>query len=445
MLRRHGEFLFTRLVASGTNTNPWLTEAHDKIVQPGDLVGVDTDANGYEGYVIDVSRTFLCGDDPSPGQKEAYRVAYDCVTGMVELVRPGMTFAEFAAQAPKLPEAYRAMRYPGMVHQAGLEDEGPGIPYVDDDRGPRRILPQRELKENMVLNLECYAGKVGAPYGVKLEDQVVVTASGVRAPLHLPVRREAPELSARSRARQRERQEARRLGPPDHRPDRVVVGVPHRDEAGHPALGQDRAARRVRRHAEEQRRWSRARSDASRPRATTTGGMGLGPIVAIVRRATSSSGRRAVSSSSTVLSMPDASTVPSSTIWIERLVRARRDHAAEVATRLAEREQVVPHHVVPGVRAVVVVGPGATPEIGEGPGRVVAPDDDVGEVHGPPAVPRRGHHGARTGARSAGPGDRGAREYGSPQMNATSICPPSSSSQGPPARSSDGMPRRSPR
>ena len=178
LLRRHGEFLFTRLVASGTNTNPWLTEAHDKIVQPGDLVGVDTDANGYEGYVIDVSRTFLCGDDPSPAQKEAYRVAYDCVTGMVELVRPGMTFTEFAAQAPKLPEAYRAMRYPGMVHQAGLEDEGPGIPYVDDDRGPRRILPQRELKENMVLNLECYAGKVGAPFGVKLEDQVVVTASG---------------------------------------------------------------------------------------------------------------------------------------------------------------------------------------------------------------------------------------------------------------------------
>ena len=69
LLRRHGEFLFTRLVASGTNTNPWLTEAHDKIVQPGDLVGVDTDANGYEGYVIDVSRTFLCGDDPSPGSR----------------------------------------------------------------------------------------------------------------------------------------------------------------------------------------------------------------------------------------------------------------------------------------------------------------------------------------------------------------------------------------
>ena len=180
LLRRHGEGLFTRLVASGTNTNPWLTEAHDKVVMPGDLVGVDTDANGYEGYVIDVSRTFLCGDAPSPEQREAYRVAYDGVNGMLDLVQPGLTFAEFAAKAPRLPAAYVAQRYPTMVHQAGLEDEGPGIPYPDDDRGPRRIMPARELKENMVLCLECYAGKVGAPFGVKLEDQVLVTRDGAR-------------------------------------------------------------------------------------------------------------------------------------------------------------------------------------------------------------------------------------------------------------------------
>jgi Xaa-Pro aminopeptidase len=178
LLRNHGEFLFTRLIASGTNTNPWMSEAHDKIVQPGDLVAVDTDANGYEGFVIDVSRTFLCGDEATPEQKEAYRVAFDCVTGMFEVLRPGMTFEEFAEKAPALPEAYRVQRYGVMVHQAGLEDEGPGIPYPDDDRGPRRIMPRREIQENMVLCLECYAGKVGAPFGVKLEDQVLVTRTG---------------------------------------------------------------------------------------------------------------------------------------------------------------------------------------------------------------------------------------------------------------------------
>jgi hypothetical protein len=36
------------------------------------------------------------------------------------------------------------------------------------------------LKENMVLCLECYAGKPGAPFGVKLKDQVLVTAEEAR-------------------------------------------------------------------------------------------------------------------------------------------------------------------------------------------------------------------------------------------------------------------------
>ena len=67
----HGEFMFTRLIASGTNTNPWMSEAHDKVIQPGDLVGIDTDSNAYEGYVVDISRTFLFGDIDSEGKKEA--------------------------------------------------------------------------------------------------------------------------------------------------------------------------------------------------------------------------------------------------------------------------------------------------------------------------------------------------------------------------------------
>ena len=176
----HGEFMFTRLIASGTNTNPWMSEAHDKVIQPGDLVGIDTDSNAYEGYVVDISRTFLCGDIASEGQKEAYRIAYDCVNGMRELMKPGMTFEEFGHAAPKLPPEYRNGRYGAMAHQAGLEDEGPGIPYPDDDRrgGWGVSFPNRTIQENMVFCLECYAGKDGAPYGVKLEDQVLVTNDG---------------------------------------------------------------------------------------------------------------------------------------------------------------------------------------------------------------------------------------------------------------------------
>ena len=175
----HGEFMFTRLVASGTNTNPWMSEAHDKVIQPGDLVGIDTDSNVYEGYVVDISRTFLCGDVATEGQKEAYRIAYDCVNGMRELMKPGMTFEEFGHAAPKLPPGYKNGRYGAMAHQAGLEDEGPGIPYPDDDRkGEPTNYVDRSIQENMVFCLECYAGRDRAPYGVKLEDQVLVTADG---------------------------------------------------------------------------------------------------------------------------------------------------------------------------------------------------------------------------------------------------------------------------
>ena len=141
-------------------------------------MGVDTDANGYEGYVIDVSRTFLCGDRPTPEQKEAYRVAYECVTGMAEICKPGMTFEEFCYAAPRLPDKFKEQRYGSMVHQAGLEDEGPGVPYPEDveERGVR--IPERTIRPNMILNLECYAGEVGASFGVKLEDQVLVTEDG---------------------------------------------------------------------------------------------------------------------------------------------------------------------------------------------------------------------------------------------------------------------------
>ena len=176
LLRYRGEYLFTGLVASGPNTNPWGSEAGTRAITPGDLVGVDTDAVGYEGYVIDVSRTFLCGTEATRAQRGAYQVAHEQLIGMAALVRPGVTFAEFAAAAPALPSRYYEQRYYARAHQAGLEDEGPSIFYTEDlaahDTG------DRILQTNMVLCLEAYVGEVGAGFGVKLEDQVLVTEQG---------------------------------------------------------------------------------------------------------------------------------------------------------------------------------------------------------------------------------------------------------------------------
>jgi Xaa-Pro aminopeptidase len=170
-----GEHCFTRLIVSGQKTNPWLHESDGKLVEPGDLVAIDTDTIGPEGYVADFSRTFLCGEHASAAQQEAYRVAHDFVRGCSELIRPGLAFSDFVARCPPLPAAYREQAYGVIVHGIGVDDESPNIPLPGD---PYTEMPEGEFQENMVVAVECYAGKVGARDGVKLEDEVWVSSGG---------------------------------------------------------------------------------------------------------------------------------------------------------------------------------------------------------------------------------------------------------------------------
>ena len=175
ILAQGGEHCFTRLLVSGQKTNPWLHEADDTRVEAGDLVAIDTDTIGPEGYVADFSRTFLCGERPTTEQRDAYKVAHDFVWDCSQLISPGLAFSEFVARCPKLPAAYREQAYGVIVHGIGVDDESPNIPMPGD---PYTEMPEGEFRENMVVAVECYAGKVGARDGVKLEDEVWVSANG---------------------------------------------------------------------------------------------------------------------------------------------------------------------------------------------------------------------------------------------------------------------------
>ncbi|MGH2596293.1 MAG: M24 family metallopeptidase [Actinomycetota bacterium] len=176
-LRAGGEYLATSTVCSGPNTNPWRSEATDRVIEPGDLVYVDTDTVGIEGYFFCVSRTFLCGDaEPTAAQRDTYGAAYDWLEGMKAVVRPGLTCAELADLAPELPEKYLPQRYECMIHGIGLEEESPSVCYPID----RQSNPDRVIQEHMTLVVELYAGEVGADHGVKLGDEVLVTSDGLR-------------------------------------------------------------------------------------------------------------------------------------------------------------------------------------------------------------------------------------------------------------------------
>jgi len=177
MLMLGGEHCSTRLLVSGEKTNPWFQEAGDRMVRPGDLVAIDTDMIGPEGYLCDVSRTFLCGNSATGDQKEAYRVAYDFIHGVMELCQAGEPYENLRAKAPRIPEQYREQAYPCLIHGCGLDDEPPFIPLAQDESG---VMPGGSLEENMVVSIEFYAGKKGGKDGVKLEDQVLITREGPR-------------------------------------------------------------------------------------------------------------------------------------------------------------------------------------------------------------------------------------------------------------------------
>jgi Xaa-Pro dipeptidase len=176
-IRGGAEHLATNTVCSGTNANPWRAEATDRVLHDGELVFVDTDTVGIEGYFSCVSRTFPVGDRPmTAAQAETYRASLEWLRAMEELVRPGISCAELADRSPAIPERYLPQRYECMIHGIGLEEEGPTVCHPSDPQPT----PERVIEENVALVVELYAGEVGAGHGVKLGDQGVVTRDGFR-------------------------------------------------------------------------------------------------------------------------------------------------------------------------------------------------------------------------------------------------------------------------
>ena len=170
-----GEWMETRLLASGGRTNPWYQECGDKIIRAGELIAFDTDMIGPFGYCADISRTFFCGHGkPTAEQRRLYQHAYEQIHYNLELLKAGVSFREFSEKTWKIPDEFIDNRY-GAAHGIGLADEYPDLPDAIDweEWGYDGV-----LEENMTLCIESYIGVDGGAEGVKLEQQVLVTADG---------------------------------------------------------------------------------------------------------------------------------------------------------------------------------------------------------------------------------------------------------------------------
>jgi Xaa-Pro aminopeptidase len=171
-----GEWIECRLLSSGERTNPWFQESGNRVIQAGDVVGFDTDMVGPLGYLADISRSWICpGRKPTDEQKRLYALAEEQVLFNIALIKPGLSFREFGEKCWPVPEAFVPNRYMMMVHGVGFVDEYPSIAYASDfaDWGYDGV-----FEENMVVCVEGYMGEVGGKEGIKLEQQVLITANG---------------------------------------------------------------------------------------------------------------------------------------------------------------------------------------------------------------------------------------------------------------------------
>jgi len=172
----NGDYVETRLLSSGQRTNPWFQESSNKIIGANELIGFDTDVVGCHGYYTDFSRTFHSGPDmPTEAQRTLYQRAYEQIQHNLAVIRPGMSFRDYADKAWDIPEKYFANRYYLSAHGVGMTGEYPYLYHRADFPAAGYdgiILP------NMTLCVESYIGEEGGREGVKLEEQLRVTETG---------------------------------------------------------------------------------------------------------------------------------------------------------------------------------------------------------------------------------------------------------------------------
>ena len=122
------------------------------------------------------SRTWICGAGRATNeQRELNEVAREHIAANLDLLRPGLGFAELTEKSQRLPERYRSGRYSVIAHGTGLCDEYPSIKYPEDYAGSGS---DGVFEPGMMVSVEAYVGAEGGSCGVKLEEQALVIETG---------------------------------------------------------------------------------------------------------------------------------------------------------------------------------------------------------------------------------------------------------------------------
>ena len=131
-IKRGGEWIETRLLASGPRTNPWFQECGPRIPKNNEIIAFDTDLVGSYGICVDISRTWWIGDKkPRPDMIYAMNHGFEHIMTNMEMLKPGVSMEELTHKAHVLDPIYQKGKYGVLMHGVGLCDEWPSINYPD--------------------------------------------------------------------------------------------------------------------------------------------------------------------------------------------------------------------------------------------------------------------------------------------------------------------------
>jgi Xaa-Pro aminopeptidase len=162
---------------SGDRCNPHPHVFSDRLLRPGDQAFFDV-IHSFMGYRTCYYRTFNVGG-VTQSQIDAYKQCREWLDDSIDLVRPGTTTDQIASVWPTAQE----LGFPDEQSCFGLQfGHGLGVGLYEAPMISRvhSLDNPVELQEGMVFALETYCPADDGESAARIEEEVVVTATGYR-------------------------------------------------------------------------------------------------------------------------------------------------------------------------------------------------------------------------------------------------------------------------
>ena len=159
---------YSSIVGSGPNGAVLHWDQNSRLLASGDLVVVDAAAE-YGRYASDITRTYPVSGHFTPDQAKAYRAVYQAQEDIFAAIKPGVAMADLqkVAESSLKGAGYLEAFIHGFGHFVGLDVHDAG----------RYDLP---LPVGAVITVEPGVYLPERGFGVRIEDEVLITETGYR-------------------------------------------------------------------------------------------------------------------------------------------------------------------------------------------------------------------------------------------------------------------------